>query len=196
VSGLNEIAKDSLKVLFSDVVSANRFRQWKTSDSGGAGLFSQYALGEIFWKKAIGRPSTALLRDGFSIDASYEVWVLLPVEGGAAWERLLTPCIASWWDGKNDNEYWRVPFMVGKIPSGRTLDNDPLHSLYTHITPSLQRNVPWTSGGRFGVGSLGIRTIEPHAAVFVKEEGAVNLSFEVVLKSPFTFDRDGVAAGP
>ena len=136
--GLDSVARDSLKVLFSDIVSANRFRKWKASTEGGAGLFSQYALGEIFWKKSIGRPKTVLLRDGFSIDASHEIWELVPVGSAAAWERLLAPCAASWWDGKDDNDYWRVPFMIGKIPSGRTLDNDPLHFLYAHIVPSLQ----------------------------------------------------------
>ena len=142
MSKYDDIATDGLRALLSDVVSADRFRHWKTTDASGAGFFSEHAFGEIFWEKSIGRPSTVSLRDGFTIDASREEWVLVPVNGAAVtWKRLELPCAASWWDGKDDSDYWRVPFMIGKIPSGRTHDNRPEHFLHTHIVPSLNRSV-------------------------------------------------------
>ena len=179
---LGDFVSDSLNVLYSDVVSSNRFRNWKATDPSAAGIFSEYALGEIFWKKSIGRPRSVPLRDGFTIAASHEMWLLNSVNGAPpTWERKNQPCASSWWDGKDDSDYWRVPFLIGRIPSGRTNDNNPQHFLYTHIVPSLDRSIAWSMpGGVAGIGALGFQDPSPTSAHFIKEEGAVHLSFEVL----------------
>ena len=50
------------------------------------------------------------------------------------------------------------------------------------LLPSIRRALWWTSpGGPFGVAPAGMRKLEPPAAIFVKREGGVHLSFDVVV---------------
>jgi hypothetical protein len=188
-----EFVGDSVKELFADVVSAERFIDWKRTFPSAADFLRDYVLGEIFWRKAIGRPTSAMLRDGVHLDASHEIWLLVPVDGQPTWERINLPVAASWWDGNDDEEYWRVPFLVGPVESGITNNPDPENFLFTHIVPSLNPAVRWTRP----LGAIpGVKSFKPASAVFVKPEGAVSISFEIVVTPFVFFDEGGVVIKP
>ena len=177
-----------LNTLFSDVVSANRFKKWKAEIVRDTGTnLSQYAFGQIFWKKSLGRPNTATLSEGIVVEAWRDEMHLVGAIGGAAhWEVLRVPCVPSWWDGKDDGKYWRVPYMVPNLTEGASNDGLPEHSTYTHIVPHLKPSTAWTvPGGRFGIGSAGLRAFEPPGVAFIKQKGPVYFPFEIVLKSLF-----------
>ena len=62
----------------------------------------------------------------------------------------------------------------------------PEHSTYTHIAPKLKPGTAWAiPGGRFGIGSAGLRAFEPPEVAFIKMKGPVYFAFEVVLRSLF-----------
>ncbi len=108
------------------------------------------------------------------------------IGGTARCKPIKVPYYPSWWDGKNDAEYWRVSFMVPNLASGLSNDGDPDHSTYTHIVPQLKDDIAWAiPGGRFGIGHVGLRSVEPPKVSFVKTEEWAHFSFEVVLRSPF-----------
>lgn len=142
-----------------------------------------YAAGEIFWSKAVGRPETNTLSEGFNLEASQETWLPKAVPpDGIKWERLPLPRNVTWWDGREDEDYWRVNFWVASLERGET--TDPRYNLYTYILPTLVRTVRWTyPGGRFGIASQGRKTLEPPGAHFVKRLGVVRPAFEVVIKA-------------
>ncbi len=177
-----------LGALFSDVVSVDRFMKWKVDVVRGVdNTLSQYAFGEIFWKKALGRPNASRLSEGFTVEAWRTEMVLVGDVGGAAhWQPVRVPYLPSWWDGKDDGAYWRVVYMVPNLPVGESSDGLPEHSTYTHILPHLRHDIGWEiPGGRFGIGSAGLRGLVPPEVVFVKKEAPVHFSFEVVLRSLF-----------
>jgi len=174
--------------LFSDVVSPNRFKKWKAEIVRDVGHnLSRYAFGEIFWKKSLGRPNTATLSEGFAVEAwRDEMHLVGDVGGSGRWELLRVPCFPSWWDGKDDGKYWRVPYMVPNLTEGASNDGLPEHSTYTYIVPHLKPGTAWAiPGGRFGIGSAGLRAVEPPRVAFIKKKGPVYFPFEVVLKSLF-----------
>jgi hypothetical protein len=188
----SDLTRDALNVLYGDVVTPDRFREWKRSEVSSVALLDNYAVGEIHRVKSLGRPDTTTLSEGFAFEASQEQWVQTQtVPGTIKFERFPIPRRVSWWDGKSDDERWRVAFLLGGLVAGQTVD--PEYNLYTHILPSLQRSVQWSNpGGEFGVATTGYRTIDPPAAHFVKNPGIVHVSFEVVLRPFWSFDRDGV----
>ena len=106
------------------------------------------------------------------------------------------PNLPSWRDGKSDDQYWRVSYMIPHIPDGHHKDLlfGPWDE-FTFITPELVKGVSWSAppGGRFGIGGFGLRVIEPDSVVFVKEEGVKYISFEVVTRLPLVFAKSGVA---
>lgn len=138
--------------------------------------------GEIFWRKALGRPDTTTLSEGFEIKACYDKWTTVgaPGSGSGVDIALPTPYGVSWWDGPSDNEYYRIWFIIPNLHDGRA--NDPKWNSYTHVMPVIRREVRWTvPGGLFGSGSVGVRRLEPQATAFVFGKDPVRLSFEVVL---------------
>ena len=105
----DDLALESVGTLFSDVVSVDRFKNWSAGVAGRvADIVSQYAFGEIFWKKSLGRPDTTKLSDAVTVEAWREEEILVGNIGGAArWETIRALYYPSWWDGKDDGEYWR-----------------------------------------------------------------------------------------
>ena len=183
-----DVARRSVNTLFSDIVSADRFTKWRAGiEVGVVDKLSQYAFGEIFWKKSLGRPNTPTLSEGVTVESWRVEMVLVgDIAGAARWQPLRVPYSPSWWDGKSDGEYWRVSYMVPNLTVGVTADGLPEHFENTYIVPQLKRDIPWKiPGGRFGIGSLGLRALEPPGVTFVKREESVRFSFEVVLKSLF-----------
>lgn len=76
--------------------------------------------------------------------------------------------------------------MVPNLTVGLTVGGRPEHTEYTYIVPQLKRDIPWKiPGGRFGIGKLGLRALEPPGVAFVKTEKSALFTFEVVLKSLF-----------
>jgi hypothetical protein len=148
-------------------------------------VYDNYADGEIFWSKAIGRPETATLSEGFKLEAFQEIWFYkIPVlpDDPDPFERKPWPRTITWWDGQDDDEYWRIEYLAGDLVVGKHPTN-PEFDLYTHIHPTLIRTVPWTyPGGRFGIASNGSKELEPPGAHFVKTVGVVRPKFEVVVK--------------
>lgn len=182
------LARESVGTLFSDVVSADRFRKWRVGVvEGVANTLSQYAFREIFWKKSLGRPNTTKLSEAVTVEAWRDEMVLVGDIGGAAhWQPIHVPYHPSWWDGKDDGEYWRVSYMVPNLTVGLSADGLAEHSTYTYIVPQLKRGIPWKiPSGRFGIQNIRLRSLEPPGVAFVKKEESVHFSFEVVLKSLF-----------
>jgi hypothetical protein len=184
----NELARESVGLLFSDIVSADRFTSWRAGVvEGAAATLSQYAFGEIFWRQALGRPDTTKLSDAVTIESWRDDSVLAgDINGAATWKTIRAPYYPSWWDGKNDGEYWRVTYMVPNLTVGLSVDGLPEHSTQTHIRPQLNSDVTWTiPGGRLGIGNTGFRTLKTSEVVFIKTDKSVHFSFEVVLRSFF-----------
>lgn len=173
-----DVSADSLGQLLDGVLSADRFKKWRASIVGGsAKILGRYAFGEIFWKKALGRPNTANLSDGFEIDAKHFEVFSNYAPGGVVYPVSFDlPYFASWWDGKDDDDHWRISFMVPNMIAGEP----------TQITPRLKTRIAWlVPGGRLGIRPGEFRTRNPHFAAFVKKEGPVYFQFEVILKSLF-----------
>lgn len=184
----DDLARKAVGTLFSDVVSADRFKKWRVGVVPGvADMLSQYAYGEIFWKKSLGRPNTSKLSEAATVDAWRDEKVLVGDIGGAArWKTIRVPYFPSWWDGKDDGKYWRVSYMVPNMTVGLSVDGLTEHSTYTYIVPQLKLDIPWKiPDGRFGIGNTGLRTLEPPSVAFVKTKNAVHFSFEVVRISLF-----------
>ena len=107
----DDLALESVGTLFSDVVSADRFKKWRVGVVPGvADTLSQYGFGEIFWKRSLGRPNTTKLSEAVTVKAWRDEKFLVGAIGGAAhWETIRAFDYPSWWDGKDDGEYWRFP---------------------------------------------------------------------------------------
>lgn len=175
-----------LNTLFSGVVSVDRFKKWKAEIVRDAGTnLGRYAFGQIFWKKSLGRPNNATLSEGLAVEAwRVEMHLVGDVGGAPHWQPLRVPCSPSWWDGKDDSKYWHVPYMVPNLTEGASTDGLPEHSTYTYIVPRLNPGTAWTiPGGRFGIGSAGLRAFKPHGVAFIKKKGPVYFPFEIVLRS-------------
>ena len=169
----DDLARKAVGTLFSDVVSADRFKKWRVGlVPGVADTLSQYAYGEIFWKKSLGRPNTTKLSETVTVEAWRDEKLLVGDIGGAAhWITIRVPYYPSWWDGKDDGKYWRVSYMVPNLTVGLSVDGLTEHSTYTYIVPKLKLDIPWKiPGGRFGIGNTGLRTLEPPGVAFVKTE--------------------------
>ena len=184
----DDLVRKSVGTLFSDVVSGDRFRKWRVGVVASiADTLSQYAFGEILWKKSLGRPNTTKLSEAVTVEAWRDEKLLVGDIGGAAqWKTVRVPYFPSWWDGKDDGKYWRVSYMVPNVTVGLSVDGMTEHSTNTYIVPQLKLDIPWTiPAARFGIGNVGLRTLEPPRVAFVKTKKAVRFSFDVVLKSLF-----------
>ena len=181
----HELALESVSTLFSEVLSPNRFKKWRARVVPDvAALLSQYAFGEIFWKKSLGRPNTTKLSEAVTVEAWEVEERLVGSPGGAArWETLRRPYFPSWWDGKDDGRYWRVSYMVPNLSEGETVDGRPEHFKHTYIVPHLKPDISWNiPSGRISAGNTGFRTLEPPRVVFVKLKKSAHFSFEIVRK--------------
>jgi hypothetical protein len=184
-------ARQDLNALYADALTPDHFRKWR-SGAAAVAVLNAYAVGEIRWRKSLGRPETMTLSEAFILEASQEQWMQVPSDPGTVkFDRMLTSRHASWWDGKDDDEHWRVAFLVGGLVSGQTVD--PANNLYTHIVPSLKGASPWTHpGGSVGISTSGYRIVDPPGAHFVKGTEIVHLAFEVVIRPWWRFDSDGI----
>lgn len=181
---IDDLVRESVHDLFTNGASRGPFNRWRDSVNPGiATALSEYAFGEIFWKKHLGRPSTLKLSDGFTMEAWRDDVVLVGDIGASArWQPLRVPYQPSLWDGQDDDEHWRVSFMVPGLKAGASVDGLAEHSIYTHIVPHFQRAVSWTTdGGRFRLVPVGLRALDPPQVAFVKPQSLVHLIFEVVL---------------
>ncbi|MGO4395232.1 hypothetical protein AB4Z46_28130 [Variovorax sp. M-6] len=171
----------SLGQLFSSPLTHDRFRRWKTEEQAFSNVFDDCVLGEIFWRKGMGRPMAAKLSDGFSIRSWRTTKMLVPTPAGLTSTWIKSPHVPRWWDGKDDASYWRVPYLISDIPFGHRKDlvfGD--FDETTFVIPELE-DLQWdVPGGAQGIGFSGARVFEPRDAVFVKEHGSVHMSFEVV----------------
>ena len=182
---LHEVALESVRTLFSEVLSPNRFKKWRARVApDAAALLSQYAFGEIFWKKSLGRPNTTKLSEAVTVEAWQDEEALVgDIGGGAHWVTFRNPRFPSWWDGKDDGRYWRVSYMVPNLSVQVTVDGLPTHFRHTYIVPHLKPDTSWNiPSGKSVIANTGFRTLEPPRVVFVKTEKSAHFSFEVVRK--------------
>jgi hypothetical protein len=180
---VNDLALKSASVLFSSPITTDRFKSWATKNTPDiAGLVNSYAFGEIFWKKALGRPNTAKLSDGFVFDAWHDQQSLDLKTGH--WIHYGVPYVVMLSDGKDDEDYWRVVYMVPRLAMGNAADGLREHDEYTHFVPGLAKGIAWSTPGGVFASGFGFRTLSPHQAVFVKGDQAVHYNFEVILQPP------------
>ncbi|MFL6846729.1 MAG: hypothetical protein ACJ8ER_17830 [Allosphingosinicella sp.] len=187
-----DVAQLALKHLFDGVLSPERFSSWKAELGGTIETLRTYAFGEIFWRKSIGRPHTPALADGFTIEAMTDESIfVVDADGSSHWQPWQLHYQPSWWDGKDDDEFWRVGFIVPDIQDGRAVDG--IHNRSTAVLPRLLNDVWWIGpeGAPDIVTSLQ-RMIVGDWAVFVKGDTSVHLSFEVMVKSLTVFDSRGL----
>lgn len=178
-----DMARESLGVLISDVVTKDRFVKWKEDlHESARETLGRYAFGEIFWRKSLGRPTSARLSDAFTIEAWRDDPQLGGDVGGAAkWFPVRLPYWPSLWDGKDDGEYWRVAYSIANL-----VNDHPAHGFsdqftHTHIVPHFAKGVTWDAPGGLHVRLMvGLRTLDPSGVSFVKKDGPVHFSFEVV----------------
>jgi hypothetical protein len=187
------VAHEKLQSLVSVDVTKSRFRHWRTSERALADLFEQYAFGEIFWRKSLGRPHTPSLSEGFLIESTEEQWVqdFTKLKGV---RQINAPKIPTWRDAPDNAEYWRISFMIPGLVDGRVKDGS-LNDNHTIVVPLLHKDVWWTAPGASSepVPVLtALRVFDPPYAVFVMGKGPIHLSFEVVSSLVTKFDHDGV----
>lgn len=167
-----DIARESLGVLVSEAITKKRFSRWKTSLAAEAGqTLGKYCFGEIFWRKRMGKPTSAALSDAFSLECWREEIVLVGNIGGPARETpIRAPYFRSLWDGKDDEDHWRVLFMIPNLAQDTT-----------YLVPHFNRDVPWTGSNiPLGFELVGPKVFEPTGVVFEKDGSAAHFSFEVV----------------
>lgn len=182
-----DIARESMGVLISDAMTKDKFVKWRNDLAESAGrILGRYAFGEIFWRKSLGRPTSARLSDAFTIEAWRDDPQLVGHIGGAAeWIPLRFPYSPSLWDGKDDGEYWRVAYSIANLANGETMDGNPEHFTHTHIVPHFAKGVAWDApGGLQARLMVGMKTFEPSGVSFVKTDGPVHFSFEIVRRIP------------
>ena len=181
---------DSLRVLFSDVVTRARFQHWKEGHQQVSNLVEAYVFGEIFWRKSLGRPKTTRLSEAVSVHSWRTTKIINGTPAGLAAVWINVHHYPTWWDGKDDGDYWRVPYLISDIPDGQR--HDPVFGNFdetTFIIPEFE-GVPWVAGGDFEVANSGMRVFVPRDAVFVKESGATHVSFEIVSRIAAGDDQD------
>jgi hypothetical protein len=164
---------DSLRVLHSDVVTPKRFEQWKQDHQHLSNTLDDCVTGEIFWRKAMGRPNKPNLSDGVQLSSWTNQQQQMTCGGENVLRWISTPHLLNWQDGNDDGEYWRVIYLISGVwTSGNN----------TFIVPELVKNVPWTvPSNAHGIGNAGIRVYEPRYVEFIKKmSGIVYYSFEIV----------------
>lgn len=190
----SEITLDDLQVLISDVLNADRFRDW-VKEHDGARQLADYVFGEIYWHKSIGKPNTDTLAKAFLITSWRTIRIIVGTPDGLKSEDVTLPHVPTWHDGKDDGEYWRVNYVITGVPFGHR--KDPIFGNYDEITfiePTFVNGITWSvPGGQFSIHAVGPRRIYPPSVAFVKEGGPVHISFQVTRQNLLTFDHSGIA---
>jgi hypothetical protein len=169
-----ERALKSLNKLLDDrqPLTAERLAKWRKNALVSSDLFSSCVFGVIEWDKALGRPTTATLAAGFQIEAGRwdEVMVYTPM--GVVFHKLKFLYSVSSWDGKDDDEKWRVYFIIDGLRSGYE------HFVEVRFNPQSG----WTAENKFSVVTAGFRVIQPNVIGFIWKDATLLPKFEVVLK--------------
>lgn len=152
--------------------TAEQLAEWRRSAAVSADIFSCLAFGIIEWDKAIGRPNTVTLASGFEISAGrWDVFTVY-TPSGLDFVQLLVPYHVSSWDGRDDDEKWRVYFITNCLPANK--------KHFVEVRFNSQSG--WTPAQKYSAIRGGFRAIEP-SIVWFKIEDVVGLpKFEVVLK--------------
>jgi hypothetical protein len=185
--------------LFSSTFSHDRFLRWKAGNDEIADIFDKCILGEIYWRKSIGRPKTksGTLAEGFSL----RVWTEQHFKIDKKWKlRNHFPAVKLW-DAEDDAQFWRVGYLVSGVEPGHfpgNIDtNDPPYDDLTHIVPVFNK-VPWHGPPPPHEDDyLGFRVFLSYEIILVKEAGADHRSIQVVhshlrpaqVKTPFSDDE-------
>jgi len=170
----------AINELLDGALSSERFEKWRARAKNTQTL-SHWILGEIFWRKPLGRPRTPSLYEGFEIETSREQYEDTDRKTGIAIitnfpfpERNI-----KWWDTPSDSGHWRVLFRIQNAETG--LHAGPNRSdLNTSIRPHIRKDVSWMVTGIRPRSRAGIRKLEPAFAKFVKGDEMEYRSFEVV----------------
>jgi hypothetical protein len=150
-------------------------------------LLAHTAMGQIRWKKSIGRPSGPLA-SGFELLEEYcERTLVGDGFGGAAhWQVLPAPTIP-WpiaWDGPDDEEYHRVTYVsLNTKVTGKTPDDAPPDP--ADRTPFNRMTVTLVEANWPSTGERGVRYVERPRWAFQREKGelVVHEPVDVLFKS-------------
>src|SRR4051812_34924508 len=93
--------------LISSSLSHDQLSKWRNGNEDIAEISNEWIIGEIFWRKAIGRPNTLTLSAAFSISA----WTDTDPQAEDS-PLPYKPRLVELWDAKDDGEFWRVAFRV------------------------------------------------------------------------------------
>lgn len=191
----SELPHHELNGIILDVLSVDHFRTWVKKRNVARAL-GEFVFGEIYWHKSIGRPNSETLAEAFHIHSLRSGRIIVGTPEGLKAKDVNIPHEPSWFDGKDDDTYWRVNYLISGIPLGHR--KDPIFGNYSEVTliePTFVKGVTWSvPGGPFSLQpvSLGPRAIHPVSAAFVKEERPIYISFEVKRRSLLTFDSSGI----
>jgi hypothetical protein len=172
---------------------------------GVADVLDKCILGEIYWRKSMGRPSTQKLCEAFSL----EVWTDEPIardplNRSGTTETFHHQRMTKIWDGIDDAEFWRVSFQVAEVDPGHveiTLDiGQDSYDNITYIVPGF-KNVSWNGPGPIveTEGSIArpYRVFVPYEITLVKSKVVDHRSIQIVrsrllpadVKTPFVDDQ-------
>ena len=145
--------------------------------------FSTTVLGAISWPKAIGRPDTPRLADGFSI-LILGTDVVGTGPGGPVFHPVvpLTPRV---WDGDGGADHWRVEFAASGLNSVEGLTKQALilgaidvakraeiERLATYKVRLHLSGVAWTAAKPLAIAPV---RVDPQEIDFLKHDGTLTL---------------------
>jgi hypothetical protein len=164
---------------------AMHVERWKQRNVAIAHLFVDCIVGEIFWRKTLGRPKIANLAHGFVLMPWTWVHEAIPDESGAlALRPLATPLNYRLSSLADDEHFWRVGYVVEHVPIGPHPFNTGFGAYddWTDVVPDFAKGVPWEhpQGPLIDPVLQGFRTFTPLQCVVSKRPGPVQQDFEVI----------------
>lgn len=148
------------------------FTKWKRGIGVNVDVLNRFAFGVIEWEKALGRPTTATLADGFTVEAWRWDEVMEYTPQGVVFRKLRFPYSVSQWDGKDNSNKWRVYFIVNGLVSDRE----------HYVEARFSSGSAWTPSNKYSIVTSGFRAIEPPIIGFKRWDAIALPKFEVVLK--------------
>lgn len=165
--------------------------------------YQNSVVGEIYWRKSMGRPKNLPLSDAFTITSwSDYVHSLDSAHPTQLVADITQPHIVKLWDGPSDDTFWRVSFHISGVIPGHVAGNPDIGILpydnFTYIVPTFN-DVPWqgaepTTAATPTSFAQPYRVFAPYEIQFVKAPGPDVRSIQIVksrfapahVKTPFS----------
>jgi len=156
---------------------------WHSGGYDVVDLASELIIGEIFWRKSIGRPRTSTLSEAFNVYA----WTVTDPKGKDS-PLPYVPRLVKLKDAKDDVQFWRVSYVVFGVEAGHHELPFDIPSMpvswddYTHVVPKFN-NVQW-EGPVSSQSDISVyrpyRVFVPFEIVFLKSPVADSQSIQIV----------------